>query len=99
MINILTYRSYVPDCLRNEFNFWNVRGIMNTSGPVQSKGSPSGFTLTLQETRGIHDSMNIPNKMNFLLIFTFNIISQVSIFNFHLTWLVFQIFRIKSDIT
>ena len=28
---------------------------MNTSGLVQSKG----FTLTLQETRRIHDSMNI----------------------------------------
>ena len=32
---------------------------MNTSGLVQSKWSPSGFTLTLQETRSIHDSMNI----------------------------------------
>ena len=25
--------------LRNEFNFWNVHGIMNTSGLVQSKAS------------------------------------------------------------
>ena len=33
--------------------------------------SASGFTLTLQETRSIHDSMNRP-KMNLLLIFTFN---------------------------
>ena len=33
---------------------------MNTSGLVQSKWSPKGFTLTLQETRSIHDSMNIP---------------------------------------
>ena len=24
-------------CLRNEFNFWNVHGIMNTSGLLQSK--------------------------------------------------------------
>ena len=32
---------------------------MNTSGLVQSKWSPKGFTLTLQETRSIHDSMNI----------------------------------------
>ena len=31
--------------LRNEFNFWNVHGIMNTSG-------------LLQETRSIHDYMN-----------------------------------------
>ena len=40
--------------LRKEFNFWNIRGIMNTSGLLQ------GFTLTLQETRSIHDYMNIP---------------------------------------
>ena len=40
--------------LRNEFNFWNVHGIMNTSGLLQS------FALTLQETQSIHDSMNIP---------------------------------------
>ena len=30
--------------LRNEFDFWNVHGIMNTSGHLQS------FTLTLHET-------------------------------------------------
>ena len=62
--------------LRNEFNFSNVHGIR----------------LTLQETRSIHDSMNI-RKIEFITyIFTFYIISRVSIFNFHLTWLVFQIF-------
>ena len=38
---------------------------MNTSGLVQSKGSPLGFTLTLQETRSIHGSMNIP-KIEFI---------------------------------
>ena len=38
--------------LRNEFIFWNVHGIMNTSGLVQ-------------ETRIIHDSMNIP-KIEFI---------------------------------
>ena len=38
-------------------------------------------------------------KLNLLFIFTFNNISQVSIFNFHTTWLVFQIFWIKSDIS
>ena len=32
---------------------------MNSSGLLQSKWSPKGFTLTLQETRGINDSMNI----------------------------------------
>ena len=33
---------------------------MNTSGLFQSKWNPKGLTLTLQETRSIHDSMNIP---------------------------------------
>ena len=51
--------------LRNECNFWKVHGIMNTSGLVQSKCSPKGFTLTLQETLSIHDSMNLP-KIEFI---------------------------------
>ena len=38
-------------------------------------------------------------KLNLLLIFTFYIIRQVTIFNFYLTWQVFQIFWIKSNIT
>ena len=33
---------------------------MNTSGLLQSKWSPKGFTLVLQVTRSIHDSMNLP---------------------------------------
>ena len=33
--------------MSNKFDFWNVHGIMNTSG-------------LLQETRSSHDSMNIP---------------------------------------
>ena len=41
----------------NEFDLWNVHGIMNTSGLLQSK--------TLQETRSIHESMNIP-KIEFI---------------------------------
>ena len=57
-----------------------------------------GFTLTLPETRCVHDSMNRPKK-NLLLIFTVYIISQVSIVNFHLSCLVFRIILIKSDIT
>ena len=113
------YHMWCWNHLRNEFNFWKVHGIMNTSGLVQSKWSPKGFTLTLQETRSIHDSMNLQKvrasltlhetrsiydsmnlqKLNLLLIFTFYIISQVSIFNSHLTLLVFQIFWIKLDIT
>ena len=48
--------------LRNEFEFWKVHGIMNISGLWQSKRSSrySGCMLTLQETRSIHDSMNLP---------------------------------------
>ena len=62
--------------LRNEFNLWNVHWIMNTSGLLQSKWSPKGFTLTLQETqkgfkltlqetRSIHDSFN-RSKIEFI---------------------------------
>ena len=51
--------------LRNEFDFWKVRGIMNNSGLLQSKWSLKGFTLTLQETRSNHDSMNLP-KIEFI---------------------------------
>ena len=51
--------------LRNEFNFWYVHGIMNTEGLLQTKWSRKGFTLTLQETRSIHGSMNIP-KIEFI---------------------------------
>ena len=52
--------------LRNEFNFWNVHGIMNTLGLLQSKW---GFMLTLQNTRGIHNSINIP-KIEFITYIT-----------------------------
>ena len=38
---------------------------MNTSGLLQSKEIWKGFTLTLQETRIIHDSMNLP-KIEFI---------------------------------
>ena len=38
---------------------------MNTSGLLQSKWSPKGFALTLQETRSNHDSMNFP-KIEFI---------------------------------
>ena len=54
--------------------------MMNTSGLLQIKWSPkgfmsSGFTLTLHETRSIHDSINI-TKMEFfayILHFIINI--------------------------
>ena len=45
------------------FDFWNLHGIMNTSGLLQSKWRPKGLTLTLPDTRRIHDSMNIPNMV------------------------------------
>ena len=35
---------------------------MNTSGHLQSKWNPKGFTLTLQDTQSIHDSMNLPKN-------------------------------------
>ena len=38
---------------------------MNISGLLQSKWSPKGFMLSLQDTRSIHDSMNIP-KIEFI---------------------------------
>ena len=56
--------NYVVD-LRNELDFWKVHGIMNTSGLLQSKWSPKGFTLTLQDIRSIHDSTNLP-KIEFI---------------------------------
>ena len=47
--------------LRNEFNFWNVHGIMNTSDLLQTKSKKSkDITLSVQETQSIHDSMNRP---------------------------------------
>ena len=38
---------------------------MNNSGFLQSKWNPLGFTLILQETQSIHDSMNLP-KIEFI---------------------------------
>ena len=52
---------------------------MNTSGLLQSKWSPKGFTLTLQETRSIHDSMNI-TKIEFITYI--NILYYQSSINF-----------------
>ena len=38
---------------------------MNTSGLLQSKWSPKGFTLALQETQSFHDSIN-RSKIEFI---------------------------------
>ena len=46
-------------------SFLNAHGIMNTSGLLQNNWSPKSFALTLQETRSIHDSMNI-SKIEFI---------------------------------
>ena len=53
---------------------------MNTSHLLQSKWSPKGFMLHLQETRSIHDSMNIP-KIEFIT-YIYILYYQLSI-NFH----------------
>ena len=50
---------------RNKFNFWSVHGIMNTPGILQSQRQALWVSLTLQETRSVHDSMNRP-KTEFL---------------------------------
>ena len=36
---------------------------MNTLGLLQSKVKPEGLHFALQETRSIHDSMNIPKGL------------------------------------
>ena len=51
----------------------------------------SSFTLTLHDTRCVHDSVN-RGVINLLLILIFYVISQVTIFNFPLTRLIFRIF-------
>ena len=63
MICILKSYQVLPrkHVLRDEY-IWNVHGIMNTSDLLQRA---SGFMLNLQETRSIHDSMNIP-KIEFI---------------------------------
>ena len=53
--------------------------------------------LTLQKTRSVHDLMN-RQKSDLLLIFIFYIVCQVSIFNFHIMWLVFWILKFILDI-
>ena len=70
--------------LRNEFDFWKVHGIMNTSGLLQSKLSPSGFTLTLQEltlqeTPYIHDSKNLQKIETIAYIYIFLLITNTCI--------------------
>ena len=64
--------------LRNEFDFWKVHGIMNTSGLLQTVG----FTLTLQETQSIHGFMNLPKNWIYYLYlhFILSVKYQFSIF-------------------
>ena len=60
MLKIIPFQNLWPVSLSNEFDFWYGHGIMNTSGLLQSNWRPKGFTLILQETWSIHDSINIP---------------------------------------
>ena len=41
-------------------SFWMVHGIMNISGLLQNYHEALWASLTLQETRSIHESMNLP---------------------------------------
>ena len=57
-VDQIEFEVHVPVYLRNEFDFWKFHGIMNISRLLQSK--------TLQETRSIHDTMNLP-KVEFIV--------------------------------
>ena len=50
--------------ISNEYNFWKVNVIMNTSGLLQRKWS-SCFTFFANDLKCIHDSMNRP-KIEFI---------------------------------
>ena len=63
---------------------------MNTSSLFESK-------LTLQETRSSHGSMNLPKIEFIAYIYILHYQSSIN-FQFYLTWLVFRIFWIKSDL-
>ena len=54
--------------------------------------------LILQESRSVHDLRN-RQKSHLLLKSIFYFVCQVSIFNVHITLLVFWIFKIILDIT
>ena len=47
---------------------------MNTLGLLQSNWSPKGFTLNLQNTKSIYDSMNIKKIEFFAYIYNLNTI-------------------------
>ena len=64
---------------RNEFYFWSVHGIMNTSGLHINSKRPQVFD---------HDSMKRP-KMEFIIFIFYISKVGLSIFNFHITWLIF----------
>ena len=53
---------------------------MNTSGLLQSKSRPRGFTLLLQETESIHDSMNLPKNEFIAYIYILLLISKILIY-------------------
>ena len=49
------------------FLFWNVHGIRKTCKTPEVFMIPKGASLTLQETRSIHDSMSIPKNQIYYL--------------------------------
>ena len=54
--------------LRNEFKFWNVHEIMNTSGLLQSVSQARRLCVNFARDSKYSDAMNRP-KLNLLLIF------------------------------
>ena len=82
-------KSWIRTCFKDK-DFKIAGSISERCGVFFISFKKKGFSL--QETRNLHYSMNRP-KLN--LLFIFYIISQASIFHFHLNWLVFQIFRFR----
>ena len=60
---------YINTCLSGQLKIDKTKVLMESGSLMKVESiaecSPEGFTLTLQETRSIHDSMNIP-KIEFI---------------------------------
>ena len=70
---------------------------MNTSVLLQSKCSPKGFTLTLQKTRSIHDSMNF-TKIEFITYINIFYFITSSEFNAYQMWVKLVFFYSEKNI-
>ena len=53
---------------------------MNNSSILQSKWSPKGITLTLQETQSIHDSKNRPKIEFIAYIYILLLLTNISLY-------------------